>query len=303
MTPPVHNGIVWDIELSHADVLHLVAARAISVVASPIPIPAAIEPVIDYSIANIVVMDTVGGFNGVDITVVAGVAGCIVSPHGLGIYQALSQAANVAINAVNTIGDFIVKSVQSGIQSVSGTVAISVGAVAGIPGVVIGGLLHGLFGGGNQPAQHIAGGMFANSPVGQGPTGENKFVLCQIDSAQHVAVLSWQGFFSPDRWHNNTANGIHANALSVGQNELLFLIDNGDGTVSLRSDAVGTSFYLRAQNGGNNVCQFDAVNPGVGGGGWPIKNSPECSFIIEPLADGNIALQTYSRQYYVKVSA
>jgi len=294
MPTSAHAGPIWNIGLSHPEVLRLLAAGAIAPFALPIPPPVAV--VIDTSIAYIVLMDGIGGFHGVDITVVEGAAGCVVSPQGSGIYPALSQAVNVAVDAGRTIGDFIVKTVLQGVQSVSGTVAISAGAlIAGVPGAVIGGLLHGLFGGGGQPAPPPRGGVAADSQ-GQ-PTGVNKFVLCQISPGNGVSLLSWQGFFCPQ---NGGGTSIYANTNAVGQFERLVLEDNGDGTVSLRCDATGTSFYLRAEYGGGNVCQWDTTNPGVGG--YPHRTPQETSFRIVPLEAGNIALQTYSRQYYVRVS-
>jgi XFP C-terminal domain len=84
-------------------------ASAATIAQFALAIPGPVATVIDLALADLVVMGTAGGFNGVDITVIDGAAGCVISPHGSGIYSALSHAANVVVDAGRTIGDFIIR--------------------------------------------------------------------------------------------------------------------------------------------------------------------------------------------------
>jgi hypothetical protein len=290
------TGPVWDVSMTHGEVNAGNWSAALAAAGAPNPVTIAIAAATQI----VSFIDFLGGDNGVDITGILGVQGCIITPHTFGIFGVLSQATKIVADAGRTIGDFLVKAVGDGSKAVSIALCVSIGTIiAGPVGGLIGGLLSGLFGGGNQPQPPTParGGVAADTPVNQPITGVNKFILCQNAGGAGVTLLSWQGFFCPQR---GGGTSILANTDRVGQYEQLVMENNGDGTVSFRADSTGTSFYFRAMNGGGNVCQWDTTNPGVGV--YHHRNALETSFRILHLENGNIALQTYNKQYYVRVS-
>ena len=296
MATSTFNGPIWNIALSHAEVDNLVQAAGTANTAwvtglLPAPPPQVIAA-IDASVAYIVIIDQLGGKQGVDITIVVGTAGCVVSPQGSGIFPALSHAAGVAIDAGKTIGDFIAKSVSAGVTAL--TSSIWVGIAVGGPAVAAADIARKaisiVFGGGSPPPAPI-GGVSADALT---IDAASTFVLSTSDDIKPgypgIPVTLLEGFFCPQ---NGGGRSIWANTGAVGQLEHLRLSDNGDGTVSIFCYATGIPWFFRAEYGGGNVCQWDSK----------ITNYPETSFRIIPQANGKIALQTYNATHYVKVSS
>lgn len=103
------TGVVWNVELNHAEVNTLTTGAGVAALAIPPPVDVAVAAVPAY----VALIDQIGGDNGVDISGVIGAAGVIVTPRGLGAYGWLVKGANIVVDAGKTIGEFILKLVGS----------------------------------------------------------------------------------------------------------------------------------------------------------------------------------------------
>jgi hypothetical protein len=109
------------------------------------------------------------------------------------------------------------------------------------------------------------------------------FNLLQLDGG-HVALLSWQGFFSAQM---GGGAGVYANRPQVGEWETWTLIGNGDSTVSFQTS---NGHFLCAEEGGGRECQADRTSIGD----WE-------KFQLVNLPDGKVALRTRNAGKFVSV--
>jgi hypothetical protein len=235
----------------------------------------------------IIMMNKMGGRNGVDIHGVVGTQGVIVTPRFSEVYEKLVEGATVGVG-VATIGEFLLRiaAAHPGLSSALGLSAAArifalVGggtpygwAVAGAFGAVINLLLPE-----PDPDQH--GGVRAD----RDGIGEwERFTMINTGGANQIALLSWQGFFSA---RGGGGGPVYANRPWVKDWERWTLVDNADGTVSFRT---GNGHFLTAEGGGGQAC-------------WANRNAigPWEKFRAENLQGGKIALKTITRPKYVSV--
>jgi len=275
------TGIIWNVTMTHDEVTTGAWAADLAAEGAPNPVTIAIDAAAQY----IALIDSIGGDKGVDITGVIGCQGCIVSPANMGLYSSLSHAAGVAVGAAVTIGDFIVRALSVGIQAVgnvaTGPAAPWVGlAVAGPAGALLGGLLHGLFGG-NPPAPQYHNGIVPDrANVGQWES----LTFCQLGQ-DTAAILSWQGFFRAD---NGGGGAVWCNSAKVQDWETFRLVNNGNGTISLQAVDKGTYFTAVLGGGPGSSCYCGAT----------VAKDWEM-FKLIPLNGGQFALQTLDKGTYV----
>jgi hypothetical protein len=290
-------GPIWNLSLTHADVVQMQTATqrkltVAEVVAGFLPPPAdvmldtiagAVSVILDY----ISFVDDIGGDNGVDITGVYPLAGAIVTPHDLGAYRWLSQAAAVAVNVAGTLADFVIQAAHQ-VEWIGAQVCSSAGLagflIGNIPGALVGGLLNGLF---HKDAPPIRGGIVADKPKDQ-LGGWNVLTMILIAPPGQIAVLGWTGLFCPQ---NGGGGEVYANTPGVGAFERLTLEHHTeDGTVSFRTTR---GDYFAVTNDSWHTCKTDQPNPG-GEGGWG-------RFFIEPRGDGQMVLRSAAYGDYVTV--
>jgi hypothetical protein len=182
------TGVVWNVDLNHAEVNALTTEAGFAALAIPPPIDVAVAAVSAY----VALIDQIGGDNGVDISGVIGAAGVIVTPRGLGAYGWLVKGANIVVDAGKTIGEFILKlvgSVQHGdIQTVAVLASIGGGLLAGLATIPMGAvILDWLFGRRADPppdspeALNKRGAVKANRPKVQ---PWETFVLTEVGAAE-----------------------------------------------------------------------------------------------------------------------
>jgi len=289
------NGVVYNMYLTHPDVMNLAAGNLAAIVGSAIvPIPLHVLAALTTLTAYIVVIDRVGGNNGVDITGVEGAAGAIVTPHGSPAYAWLSQAANIAVDVGRTIGDFVIKAagqIRTLAQAVTSEPAVLTEVALGQPVIAaVAGLLNGLFGQGAPPPSNpnTFGAVKANRT---NPQDWESFVLMAVDNGQ-VALLSWQGFFSAQ---GGGGSSVYANRSAVQDWEHWTLIRNDDGTLSFRTHDNG--HYLGTSATADSSCYADQ---------WQIAQQPAitwCRFILGQLPAGHITLRASTGYVSVQPNA
>ncbi len=286
--PQVSNvGPVWNVSLSHNEVDTLSAGGGVAALALPPPIDVAVATLVSY----IVLIDEIGGGNGVDISGVIGVTGGIVTPNGFGAYGWLVKGAHIVIDAGKNIGEFILKLVASVNPGEIQTVAVlGALATAGLPGAVFITILKDIFGGGPPPPDSPEAlnkrGAIKGDRVQIGPW--ESFVMADIGGG-NVALLSWQGYFSAQ---GGGGSSVYANRPWIGAWEKWTLVRNDDGTVSFRSS---NGRYLGTSSFPDHSCFCDQVG-----------NTPGSftRFRLESLNNGQIALKTiYSRYVSVQPNA
>lgn len=283
------EGVVWNLYLTHAEVEALNSGAGLAAGAIPPPADAVVLAIAGY----VAMIDKIGGNNGVDITGVVGASGAIVTPHGLGAYNWLVLAADIAVKAGDTIADFVIRvagAVESiGIQMCSSAV-LTGWILDGPVGAVAGGLAAGLFGHHDgKPEDNQNGGVVADQPT---KISRTLFVMMNLRPPDKVALLSWHGFFSAQQ------DGLlYANRPSAGLWETWTVMRHPeDGTVSFVSIH---GHYMGTSSEKWHMCHADQPIPGPAvapghAGGWG-------RFFVEHVADGHIALRTASYNQYVNV--
>jgi hypothetical protein len=94
------NGVVWNVTLSDQEVVNADWAAGAVALHWPNEVTAALAAAAGY----LLLMDKIGGSNGVDVTGVIGATGVVATtPHGAGFYNTLTSAANgvVAVGPIN----------------------------------------------------------------------------------------------------------------------------------------------------------------------------------------------------------
>ena len=284
------TGDVWWIGLNNDQTHDLSAALAsVGSAAGALGGPAwpAISAAVLAASGYILVINELGGSNGVDINGVVGTLGVIVTPRVGGFYNELIQAARAAV-AARTILDFLV--MASGVVPALGA-ALNLPVVAGVltaveSGTPLGwaiagalGLAVDLFSPAPDPNAH--GHIWANRDQ---PAEWESFILGQLGEGNKVSLLSWQGLFSAQQ---GGGNDVYANRPQVGDWETWTLIDNNDGTVSFQTF---NGNYLSAEQGGGVACYANRTTIGT----WE-------KFYLVNLPDGKVALKTHDKGKFVSV--
>ena len=259
-----HEGPVWWVGLTEPQTNALEAVlgaggQGLALAGGPLwPV---ISAALAASLAYIKFVDKLGGNNGVDINGVAGTAGVIVTPRLGGIYGDLLQAARVAVSG-RTILDFVVRA--SGIVPGLGAAldvpvaasvfqAVEAGtplgwAIAGAVGLVVDLL-------GSAPDPNAHGAVVADRDQAQ---GWESFLMGSLGDTQHFSLLSWQGFFQPNRAAATASMPIGRKSES-GKPGLSSTISTGP-SVSRRSTA--SSSPRRAAVAGNAMPTARPSEPG-----------------------------------------
>ena len=276
------TGPVWWLSLDNDQTRHL--AEVLGVGGSAIaPIAGAAAPAIEAAVlaasSYIVLINRLGGSNGVDINGVLGTTGVIVTPRVGNFYGELIQAARLAVSG-RTILDFLI--IASGQLPELGA-ALNLPVVAGVLGAVesgtpLGWALAGALGlvvdlTQSAPDPNAHGHIWANRDQ---PKAWERFILAQLGEDNEVALLSWQGLFSAQF---GGGQDVYANRPQLGEWETWTLIDNSDGTVSFRTF---NGNYLSAEQGGGEAVYANRTSIGD----WE-------KFHLVNLPDGKVALQTH----------
>ena len=241
----------------------------------------------------ILLVNELGGSNGVDVNGVVGTQGVIVTPRVGKFYGELIQAARLAVSG-RTILDFLVlasKEVPELGAALNLPVVASVLAAveSGTPfGWALAGAL-GLAVDLLQPAPdpNAHGHIWANRDQ---PGDWESFILANIGDGNKVSLLSWQGLFSAQ---DGGGQDVYANRPQVGDWETWTLINHDDGTVSFESF---NGHYLSAEQGGGAAVYVNRTAIGD----WE-------KFELVNLPSGKIALRTHLAtgfpilQHYVSV--
>jgi hypothetical protein len=253
-----------------------------------VPLFGIIVGVVIASAQHIVLMNKIGGNNGVDIHGVWGTHGVIITPRFSGLYEQLAEGATVGV-AVFTIGEFLLKiaAQQPGLANTLGLATAGkifelIGGGTPLGWAIVGALGLGiieLFLPEPDPDQH--GGIHADRDA-IGPW--ESFTMSFLEGENEVSLLSWQGFFSA---RDGGGGQVFANRPWVKEWERWTMIKNDDGTVSFKAF---NGHFLVAEEGGGRECWANrtAIGP------WE-------KFIMVPAPDGKIALKTLERQKFVSV--
>lgn len=305
------TGPVWVVSLTHQQVqLITQVLGASSDAATNDTVAAVVEAILPESVVAagpaapiiaaaieatawfLAAMDFIGGNNGVDIQGVIGTQGVIVTPHLSGLFETLVATARQGV-AAGTIVEFLLAASQSvpavgeslGVQTAAAVFAKVTGGTPlgwALDAVPLG-LVINLLEPTPDPNQH--GGIHADrTTVGDW----ERFILTELPSGNHVALLSWQGLFSAQ---GGGGGEVYANRVQVGAWETWALIKNADGTVSFQSN---DGHFLSALNGGGSG-SYCTVTPKV------IGNSER--FFMQTFPGGHIALRTHDKNTYLSVQS
>ncbi len=287
-----NTGPVWVVSLTHrqAEGVEGLLGTIAGVAAVAIPgFGDVIAAAVGGAAGIILVVDALGGDQGVDINGVAGVTGVIVTPHASGMFATLIQGARVGVAAATIVEFILAASSQIPLLAssfgvtVAAAVFAAVGggtplgwALAGAAGIVVN-LLE------PAPDPNGHGGIHADRTV----VGDwERFILASIGSGDEIALLSWQGLFSAQ---GGGGAEVYANRPKVGPWETWTLMNNQDGTVSFRST---NGHFLTALNGGGygSYCLADRLAIG----NWE-------RFYLENLPSGHVAIKTHDQNTYLSV--
>jgi hypothetical protein len=290
------DGVVWNISLSHDEVIALAKGTLLGAIL-PVPIPAEIRAAMATIVGYMVVIDQLGNQHGVDVTGVLGAAGAVVTPAGYGIYGALRKAATLVVDAGKTVAEFILK-VAGSIPDLK-SIAIFGGLATGLLPVTIGAIvvLDWILGKSNPPpdspdALNVRGLMKATA---SGFDKTTNFVLAHVgkkdtDGRDQLALLSWQGFLSAQLGLHN--GSVYANRPWIKDWELWTLITNSDGTITLKSNDGVHCFGTSSLHDHSCFCnQTETSNPAF------------TQFKLMSLDNGQVALYNGTDQRYVNVQA
>lgn len=283
-------GPVWTLICDNDQTHRLIADvdGILGTMAAIVPVAAPyIAAAIGYSTAYIEGVNWLGGNNGVEITGVIGQQGLLVIPRGVtGLFRELIEAAKIVM-AGATVLDWVVAAAaySPAIANAGGIAAvgsmynlISSGtpygwALAAAAGLAIEALQ-------SEPDPDEHGHVAAN----RGQAQDWESFLVQSLGGDQVSLLSHVGFLSA---RGGGGSAVFANRPQVGDWERWHLLDNGDGTISLRSF---NGNYFTAEGGGGRECNSD--RPAIGY--WE-------KFVREALPDGRFALKAHISGQYVSI--
>jgi hypothetical protein len=286
-----NTGPVWVVELSHREAeavqgsVGLIGGLVTALLGGPVA--GLVVAAIAAAAGDIQLMDAIGGDNGVEVTGVIGVRGVIVTPHASGMFGTLVQAARVTV-AGDTIVEFLLKS-GGQIPALASALGISVAASvfsAITTGIPLGWAIAGAFGAifklfESAPDPNAHGGIHADRDA----VGDwERFIMVNLGSSDHIALLSWQGLFSAQ---GGGGGDVYANRPQVKQWETWTLIVNQDRTISFRTF---NGHFLTAINGGGSYCLADRTAIG----NWE-------RFYLENRPGGFIAIKTHDKGKYLSV--
>lgn len=260
-------GSVWEISLSHEDVLALRRDTSSFVQRYTPEIAIAVE-----SCASLIsIVDAIGFNNGVNVTGIFSTPFVTVTPRFISPVAWVKKFAAALQQATGLPGGVVGAGIGAGIALLA----------AGPAGIVLGGV-----------AGWLGDALFSDDPRpgdvhcdrrSVGPW--EKFFMASAGS-DTIGISSWRGYFCAE---NGGGGPVHANRGSVGPWETVTLVRNPSGTVSLRSQ---NGHYLVAENGGGDgsFCNWNRTEIGE----WE-------QFWMEFQPDGFFSLRTLSQNTYVSV--
>jgi hypothetical protein len=291
------TGTVWVVSLSHEqaeEVEGSLAAIASAIALLSVPtgplafLGEAVAGAIGGAAGVIQLVDAIGGDQGVDVQGVANIEGVLVTPHASGFVAKLIEGARLGVTGA-TIMDFIIGA-GSGSSAIASTFGIPVAAevfsriasgtplgwaLAATAGAIVNLLLP-------TPDPNDHGGIHADRTV----VGDWERFVLSAQPKDQISLLSWQGLFSAQ---NGGGADVYANRPQQGPWETWTLINNGDGTVSFRTN---NGHFLTATNGGGDgsYCMADRTATG----NWE-------RFYMQLLGDGHVTIRTHDKGTFLSV--